>query len=224
MTALEWTTKSKLIVKSPISSYGVGDEPAPTAYKFSTDNISYPSYDFMMGVTTTTQTGYGFIDKMIVDHDNGGIFMNQMERNLVGQLKVYGYNRMSAPLGYNGQMMVLTSKSIRYSQNKQVTVIQRMNMTANENLLESPIYNVTYFDPRIVSMYLPTNSTIEGELLCMGYGELAQIAGQFLESQDSLKMDMNKLYTVVLVQSNSTGTINIINKNISPTLWYIENG
>ncbi|CAG8445122.1 1965_t:CDS:2 [Ambispora leptoticha] len=41
------------------------------------DNISYPSYDFMMGVVTSTQTGYNIIDRMIVDHDNGGLLMNQ---------------------------------------------------------------------------------------------------------------------------------------------------
>ncbi|CAG8516891.1 13460_t:CDS:2 [Ambispora leptoticha] len=43
----------------------------------SNDNISYPSYDFMMGVVTSTQTGYNIIDRMIVDHDNGGLLMNQ---------------------------------------------------------------------------------------------------------------------------------------------------
>ncbi|CAG8560593.1 14468_t:CDS:2 [Ambispora leptoticha] len=40
-------------------------------------NISYPSGDFMMGVVTSTQTGYNIIDRMIVDHYNGGLLMNQ---------------------------------------------------------------------------------------------------------------------------------------------------
>ncbi|RIB29461.1 hypothetical protein C2G38_2238906 [Gigaspora rosea] len=38
----------------------------------SNDNITYPEYDFMMGEVTSTQSGYGIVDTMIVDHDNGG--------------------------------------------------------------------------------------------------------------------------------------------------------
>ncbi|KAF0410286.1 hypothetical protein F8M41_008293 [Gigaspora margarita] len=42
----------------------------------SNDNFTYPEYDFMMSMVTSTQTGYGIIDTMIVDHDNGGLLVN----------------------------------------------------------------------------------------------------------------------------------------------------
>ncbi|CAG8688064.1 1265_t:CDS:1, partial [Dentiscutata erythropus] len=38
----------------------------------SNDNFTYPEYDFMMGEVTSAQAGYGIVDTMIVDHDNGG--------------------------------------------------------------------------------------------------------------------------------------------------------
>nr|CAG8606195.1 15558_t:CDS:2 [Entrophospora candida] len=46
----------------------------------SNDNISYPSYDFMMLSVTTSvrKEGYGIIDTMVVDHDNGGFLVNNV--------------------------------------------------------------------------------------------------------------------------------------------------
>ncbi|CAJ0758052.1 930_t:CDS:2 [Entrophospora sp. SA101] len=42
------------------------------------DNISYPSYDFMMlNVTSVQKEGYGIIDTMVVDHGNGGLLINK---------------------------------------------------------------------------------------------------------------------------------------------------
>src|SRR5581483_2098287 len=44
----------------------------------SNDNISYPSQDFKMNIVTSTlNNGHGIIDRMVVDHDNGGILMSQ---------------------------------------------------------------------------------------------------------------------------------------------------
>ncbi|CAJ0635652.1 3799_t:CDS:2 [Entrophospora sp. SA101] len=46
----------------------------------SNDNISYPSHDFMMLSATTSvrKEGYGIIDTMVVDHDNGGFLVNNV--------------------------------------------------------------------------------------------------------------------------------------------------
>ncbi|CAG8712408.1 19954_t:CDS:2 [Cetraspora pellucida] len=128
--------------------------------------------------------------------------------------KIYVWQSSLQPPDGKGQMMDLESRSISYSQNKQATVIQQINMTANENLLESPIYNVSYFDPRSISIY---NINYTDELSCMGFGGRNNISGKGCAS--AIKASVN----VIETQSNSTGTINIVNKNISPTRWNIEN-
>lgn len=43
---------------------------------FSDDNISFPASSFRMNVVTSTKKGYGIVDTMVVDHDNGGLLMN----------------------------------------------------------------------------------------------------------------------------------------------------
>ncbi|POG82116.1 hypothetical protein GLOIN_2v1834517 [Rhizophagus irregularis DAOM 181602=DAOM 197198] len=43
---------------------------------YSDDNITFPTNSFKMSVVTSTKKGYGIVDTMVVDHDNGGLLMN----------------------------------------------------------------------------------------------------------------------------------------------------
>jgi hypothetical protein len=40
------------------------------------DKLTYPVGSFRMNVVTSTKRGYGVVDTMVVDHDNGGLLMN----------------------------------------------------------------------------------------------------------------------------------------------------
>ncbi|CAG8502413.1 6916_t:CDS:1 [Ambispora gerdemannii] len=258
----------------------------------SNDNVSYPSYDFMMGVATSTQTGYNIIDRMIVDHDNGGLLMNQaiQPRGKVGKksswtiegmwlqpyvscqstniTQIAWQNQTTVnwiakmvinntdlrppdihPLGDQGQMIDLSSRSIRYSQLIQSIVTKRMNMTANGNFFESPAYRV--LEPKSVNsvqkfadLSLSSNLTnlfSNADIRCAGYGGSDSVAmnivgvkcwtlfGSPKVTARGIEQIMYSCASAVKaslkdieLQSNEQKQISVMNMQTIPAQWYIE--
>nr|CAG8621831.1 3515_t:CDS:1 [Entrophospora candida] len=84
-------------------------------------NISYPSYDFMMlSATSVQKEGYGIIDTMVADHDNGGLLINNViEPNL----------KTNGSLGWSIQGLWLQPHVSCHSTN--ITIISWENNTAS---------------------------------------------------------------------------------------------
>ncbi|CAG8769942.1 12413_t:CDS:1, partial [Racocetra fulgida] len=256
----------------------------------SNDNVTYPTYDFMMGVVTSTQTGYGIVDTMIVDHDNGGFLASHTIQPKQNVNKKYNWSIKGLwlqpyvsckstnitkitwqngsfswaaklvinqsdvqppalhPLGDQGQNIDLLSRSIRYSQLLQFIIRQQMNMTLNGTFIESKEFSdLTILEPKSITNSLPysinTTNITTANILCSGFGGQDKIANKIVGvkcwelfgppniTERGIEQTLygcagavKASVEVINLQSNSTGDINVLNKQTVPTKWYIENG
>ncbi|CAJ0848254.1 837_t:CDS:2 [Entrophospora sp. SA101] len=114
----------------------------------SIDNISYPSYDFMMlNVTSIQKEGYGIIDTMVVDHGNGGLLIN---------------NAIKPNLKTNGSLSwSIQGLWFRFIQS---LLMQELNMTANGTFFESPVLKVNFEEPKTVNSGKSLNSYFDSDV------------------------------------------------------------
>ncbi|CAH1760896.1 12670_t:CDS:2 [Entrophospora sp. SA101] len=161
----------------------------------SIDNISYPSYDFMMlNVTSIQKEGYGIIDTMVVDHGNGGLLIN---------------NAIKPNLKTNGSYVVINNTDIN-------SPYIKLNMTANGTFFESPVLKVNFEEPKTVNSGKSLNSYFDSDVKFNSTLSLYALIDCASVVEASVK--------TIKLQSSITGSTNVIDVQTIPAQWYIEKG
>ncbi|CAJ0848225.1 832_t:CDS:2 [Entrophospora sp. SA101] len=166
----------------------------------SIDNISYPSYDFMMlNVTSIQKEGYGIIDTMVVDHGNGGLLIN---------------NAIKPNLKTNGSLSwSIQGLWFRFIQS---LLMQELNMTANGTFFESPVLKVNFEEPKTVNSGKSLNSYFDSDVKFNSTLSLYALIDCASVVEASVK--------TIKLQSSITGSTNVIDVQTIPAQWYIEKG